>query len=299
MNILVVEPVSTLQKIISSVCSRLEFNADIVDVPNLAIEQTAEHDYQCIILAQDLLSTTGIAFTAELRKLKHLDTIPIILLTDHMTSATQKQAYEKGVSNLFLRSDTDKLYLFLRTLKSKTARLVANILLLEDSMSQRVSLAAYLKDKGAQVDAVATTDRAKALFAENDYDLLITDLVLSGDDNSLDLIVEIKNEPQLVSTPILAVSAFDDTSRRIELFHLGVDDFMAKPLIFEELEARVRHLVEYKSILKTLNHHTAIKQEITQVVAANETNTDPQNSDDQAVINQAVINQIRQILKRY
>ncbi|PCH61981.1 MAG: hypothetical protein COC04_05610 [Gammaproteobacteria bacterium] len=44
--------------------------------------------------------------------------------------------------------------------------------------------------------------------------------------------------------PILAITAFDDVARRIELFYLGISDYVIKPILEEELLARVRHLIK-------------------------------------------------------
>jgi two-component system, cell cycle response regulator len=48
--------------------------------------------------------------------------------------------------------------------------------------------------------------------------------------------------------PILALSGMDDTTRRIELFRLGVNDYIAKPPVEEEVRARVRNLIISKQL---------------------------------------------------
>jgi len=50
--------------------------------------------------------------------------------------------------------------------------------------------------------------------------------------------------------PILAVTAFDDNSRRISLYHMGITDYVTKPIIEEELIARVRNLITNQKALE-------------------------------------------------
>jgi two-component system cell cycle response regulator len=47
---------------------------------------------------------------------------------------------------------------------------------------------------------------------------------------------------------VLALSGMDETSRRIELFRLGVNDYIAKPPVEEEVRARVRNLIISKQL---------------------------------------------------
>jgi signal transduction histidine kinase len=53
---------------------------------------------------------------------------------------------------------------------------------------------------------------------------------------------------------VLAATAFDNPSRRIELFHLGVDDYIAKPIVPLELKARVQNLLTRKQAVEQNQH---------------------------------------------
>lgn len=62
--------------------------------------------------------------------------------------------------------------------------------------------------------------------------------------------------------PILAVTAFDNISRRIGLFHLGINDYVIKPIIEEELVARINSLVDnYRSVVAIQKEkHKAVQE---------------------------------------
>jgi DNA-binding response OmpR family regulator len=56
-------------------------------------------------------------------------------------------------------------------------------------------------------------------------------------------------------TPIVAVTAFDQLSRRIELFQLGINDYVAKPIVADELISRLRNLVERRNAERVIKQH--------------------------------------------
>ena len=55
------------------------------------------------------------------------------------------------------------------------------------------------------------------------------------------------------NVPILAMTGFDDSSRRLELFRAGVNDYTTKPIINEEFLARVTNLVSNKLLFDQVN----------------------------------------------
>lgn len=77
---------------------------------------------------------------------------------------------------------------------------------------------------------------------------MITDIVLKNDQSGIGFINKIRRQiGSKGDVPILAVTAFDDLARRIELFTLGVNDYIVKPVVTEELIARVNNLVRRRT----------------------------------------------------
>lgn len=97
---------------------------------------------------------------------------------------------------------------------------------------------------GAEVDAFASADDAWPAFLRADYDLVVTDIVLGGHMTGSRLINRIRRQSAPKGEiPIVALTAFDTPQRRVELFHLGIDDYVAKPVFPVELRARISNLV--------------------------------------------------------
>ena len=109
-----------------------------------------------------------------------------------------------------------------------------------------------LMDMGLDVDAYTRAEDAWHAFKRGGYDLVITDIVLEGVMSGLSLVRQIRRlEGELSEVPIIATSGFDNASRRIELFHLGVNEYIAKPIIKEELTERVfNQLTSYHTMLE-------------------------------------------------
>ncbi|WP_038054105.1 diguanylate cyclase [Thioalkalivibrio sp. ALJ1] len=56
--------------------------------------------------------------------------------------------------------------------------------------------------------------------------------------------------PDKTSMPIVAMSGLDDQNRRAELFRLGVNDFVTKPVLEDEVRARIGNLLANKRLFE-------------------------------------------------
>jgi DNA-binding response OmpR family regulator len=113
------------------------------------------------------------------------------------------------------------------------------VLLVEDSQRFQRSIGQALKRTGYAVDA--TGDGAEGLwFAENnDYDVIILDLMLPGLDG-LTLLQRLRRQGK--TTHVLILTAKAATEDRVRGLQLGADDYLVKPFALEELLARVQAL---------------------------------------------------------
>ncbi len=106
---------------------------------------------------------------------------------------------------------------------------------------------------GLEVDSFSNAEQAIEAFIKNDYDLVISDIVLEGSMSGMSLVREIRRNPTDKGlTPIFAISAYNDKLRRIELYQLGINDYMVKPIIAEEFIYRVANLVQNHRIVNEL-----------------------------------------------
>ena len=120
-----------------------------------------------------------------------------------------------------------------------------NILIIEDD--QRVSelIKRGLEEQGYQATLAYDGLMGKKMALQNDYDLIITDIVLPKI-NGLELCKEVRAAKP--SVPIIMLTALGTTDDKIEGFDAGADDYVVKPFDFRELYVRIRTLLKRNNL---------------------------------------------------
>ena len=111
------------------------------------------------------------------------------------------------------------------------------VLVVEDDPVLSNGLKVGLGLTGATVDQVATCADALAALASSNFDAMVLDLMLP-DGSGLDVLKKMRAGKD--QTPVLLLTALDETSDRITGLDTGADDYMGKPFDLDELAARVR-----------------------------------------------------------
>jgi two-component system OmpR family response regulator len=132
----------------------------------------------------------------------------------------------------------------------KPAATTANmrILIVEDEPDLLRSLAQALREEGYAVDTA--NDGEDGLFnAESyDYDAIVLDVMLPKLDG-WEILSRLRKTKK---TPVLMLTARDQTRDRVRGLDTGADDYMVKPFDLPELFARLRALIR-RSVNKTTN----------------------------------------------
>jgi two-component system response regulator PilR (NtrC family) len=119
------------------------------------------------------------------------------------------------------------------------------ILVVEDQGSARESLAELLRAEGYEVYEAADGNVAKDLIAKHDLDLILTDLMMPGADGIEVLKIAREMSPQ---TLIVLMTAHASVETAVEAIRLGAQDYMLKPLIFDDVLRKVRHLMAHRKL---------------------------------------------------
>ena len=111
----------------------------------------------------------------------------------------------------------------------------SRILLVEDDSSLGEQIVSHLVRQG--FEATWIRDGHEALDADpEDFDLVVLDLMLPGA-HGLDIL---KTYRELAETPVLVLSARNETPTKVRALSLGADDYVTKPFWPEELLARIQ-----------------------------------------------------------
>lgn len=120
---------------------------------------------------------------------------------------------------------------------------MSHILIVEDEtkISRFVSL--ELEHEGYKTSCVADGREALKMALENEYDLIILDVMLP----SLNGIEILRRLRQAKETPVIILTARDQVVDKVAGLDIGADDYMTKPFAIEELLARIRVILKKKT----------------------------------------------------
>ncbi len=111
-----------------------------------------------------------------------------------------------------------------------------NVLVIEDDPSVRTLVKAVLEKNEYSVDIAETAESGEEHAVDNHYDIIILDLGLP-DGDGFDLCKSMRD--QEITTPVLILSAEQETDVKIKCLRVGADDYITKPFDTEELLARI------------------------------------------------------------
>jgi two-component system response regulator PilR (NtrC family) len=119
------------------------------------------------------------------------------------------------------------------------------ILVVEDQDSARESLAELLKGEGFEVHEASDGRAGMAMVDQYDLDLVLTDLSMPGADG-IAVLRHIRDvSPQ---TLVIMMTAHATVDTAIDAMRLGAQDYMLKPLIFEDVLRKVQHLMNHRKL---------------------------------------------------
>jgi len=110
------------------------------------------------------------------------------------------------------------------------------VLLIEDEPSLSSAVSEHLTAQSHAVDCVACLGDGQAATQTINYDLILLDLGLP-DGNGLTFLNTFRRNGQ--QTPVIILTASDQTKQRIAGLDTGADDYLVKPFDLDELLSRI------------------------------------------------------------
>ncbi|MFN3294083.1 MAG: response regulator [Gemmobacter sp.] len=115
-----------------------------------------------------------------------------------------------------------------------------HLLVVDDDDRIRGLLQKFLIRNGYLVSAVPDAARARRLLAGLDFDLIVLDVMMPGEDG-IALTRALRDRGQMV--PILLLTARGETENRIDGLEAGADDYLVKPFEPRELLLRINAIL--------------------------------------------------------
>ncbi len=119
-----------------------------------------------------------------------------------------------------------------------------NILLVEDEENLALGLEYNLTEEGYKVFLAKDGREAIKLFDENEFDLIVLDIMLPYF-NGFEIAKHVREKrPQM---PILMLTARTQVEDRVKGLEIGADDYLTKPFHLKELLLRIKGMMKRKS----------------------------------------------------
>lgn len=118
-----------------------------------------------------------------------------------------------------------------------------SILVADDEAVARQSVVEVLQEEGYQVYEAADGPAALQALEELDLDLILCDLKMPGSDGLSVLKMVRERYPQ---TMFMLMTAYGSVETSVEALRLGAQDYLLKPLLFEDVLYKVDRLLTHK-----------------------------------------------------
>ncbi len=123
------------------------------------------------------------------------------------------------------------------------------ILIVDDDPFLRETLEKLLEVVGIPSRSAANGDEALKMLPKNNYSMILTDMKMPGIDG-MDLIKIVYAEHDV---SVIAMTGYSEGYTYVDVINAGASDFIKKPFGIEELEAKIRRIINERNLRKELN----------------------------------------------
>ena len=141
------------------------------------------------------------------------------------------------------------------------------ILVVDDQRTNAEMIAGLLRKLGYEVSIALDGASALERLREGAIDLLISDIMMPGMDG-YELCRRLRAEPATGLLPVVLVTSLDPQLERVKGIEAGADDFLSKPVNWDELFAQVKRLLRAKGLQDQIrNLNTQLEERVRGQVA--------------------------------
>lgn len=177
--------------------------------------------------------------------------IPIFVLSSNNELSERLEVARLGARAFLNKSIPIKeiLKIITQTLNQTTEN--AKILVVDDDPHQLSLIRVLLEPWGFQITTLDNTQRFWEILEITNPDLLILDIEMPSF-NGIELCQIVRNDVRWTNLPILFLSFHSDPETIYQVFSVGADDYVNKPIIGPELIARILNRLERSQLRKKL-----------------------------------------------
>ncbi len=220
---------------------------------DLLISQNNSKNFSLIIMDWQLPGIDGLEASRRILAHKHLETIPIVMISAYGREKVISKAEEAGIKNFLFKPIKQSALLDAimevkglgqgRQHKKMSLNVNRNfngyrILLAEDNSANRLVAVEMLSQSGFSVDTVKNGEEAVQAVQEKDYSLVLMDIQMPRMDGfeatrrirEVELRSNDDGVKPVGAIPIIAMTANAMAGDREECLAVGMDDYISKPI---------------------------------------------------------------------
>jgi two-component system cell cycle response regulator len=259
MRALIIENNLVYRDMLAHILAEQGFNSDTGDTVEAARLYADTEKYDIICVNQDLKDGAGEEFVEYCNTHERQKDTPILFLTeDSSLVADELEVRVDGLIHELNEHQIEDQIVHFVELHLDPVFFEGRILLVEDDPEVAKDILNQLKNTGYRVSYYKSADEASVEFDSvtvygshtDAYDLVITKINFKAGLQGDDLVARIRSyEDGRGFIPILAIPDQNNDQRRIALYRAGVNDFLPKPILPEELQVRISNLITNKRLL--------------------------------------------------
>jgi adenylate cyclase len=145
--------------------------------------------------------------------------------------------------------------------------MAGRILVVDDQRTNAEMVSGLLRNLGYEVDVALDGEAALDVVRSKCPDLVVSDILMPRMDG-YELCRRLRANPETALLPVILVTSAEPQTERVKGVEAGADDFLAKPVNWAELFARVKRLLQVKALqdeIKELN--TRLEERVRDQVA--------------------------------
>lgn len=119
---------------------------------------------------------------------------------------------------------------------------MTKILIIDDDNQTTTLLEMLLTERGYEATSVNDSSSSIQVAKSTNPDLILLDLMMP-DPDGFKVCRKLREDAQFIFTPILIITALDDTDSKIVAYGAGADNYLIKPYDFEELADTIKRML--------------------------------------------------------
>lgn len=237
--LLVVDDDQDFLQMVRATARKLHVSVVTASSPDEALQRGRGQPLIAAILDIHLGEQASFTLARQLRQLPGNGELPIAFASVDNRIETRMAAMEAGASRYFEKPlmEDGFVELVLGFVRESEAR-QTRVLVVDDDREMVESCALHLRRAGMAVESMESADELIEQLEATQPDILLLDVALPRI-SGIDVCRALRMSERWGRIPILILTAHTDTTTRIRAFRAGASDVISKPVVAEELLARL------------------------------------------------------------